>query len=133
MICPECESEYRDGYSRCAARDVDLVQLPETEPEIQLIKVYETGNAALIPLVESLLADADIDFMTRSAGIQDLFGWGRFGSKLNYAIGPVEFYVREDVADAARDILAGITASSETVIDNSVFEANEAPPVEGVE
>ena len=74
------------------------------EPDVALVKVYETGNAAIVPVFESLLADAGLEFMTKGEGIQDLFGWGRFGTNLNYVIGPVEFYVREDDADEAGEI-----------------------------
>jgi hypothetical protein len=56
-------------------------------------------------MIESVLSGAGIEFMTKSEAIQDLFGWGRFGSNLNFAIGPVEFFVREDVADEARALL----------------------------
>jgi hypothetical protein len=107
MICPKCRSEYREGYARCADCDVDLVQ-PEpvsTEPEVALVKVYETGNPAVIPLLESLFNDAKIQYMAKGEAIQDLFGWGRFGTGLNYVIGPVQFYVREDEAEDARRIL----------------------------
>ena len=111
MICPNCKSEYREGFTRCSDCDVDLVaSVPEepAKPNLPLVKVYESGNAALIPVVESLLADADIEFMTKGEPIQDLFGWGRFGSNLNFAIGPVEFYVSENDADNARSMLAGL-------------------------
>ena len=110
MICPECGSEYRDGYVRCRACDVDLVEPRAAEPEIPLVKVYETGNAALIPLFESLLDDAGIEYMAKSEGIQDLFGWGRFGSNMNYLIGPVEFFVREDAAAEALAIAETLAA-----------------------
>jgi hypothetical protein len=108
MICPECGSEYREGFVRCRACEVDLVEPPPAEPDVELVKVYECGNAALVPLVESILADADIEYMTKGEGLQDLFGWGRFGSNMNYVIGPVEFYVRADAADEARTALEAI-------------------------
>lgn len=111
MICPECESEYRDGYTRCASCDVDLVEPVPVEPSVALVKVYETGNTALVPLFQSLLNDAGIAFMTKSEGLQDLFGWGRFGSNYNYVTGPVEFYVREDAENEARAIAATIMTS----------------------
>ena len=35
MFCPECKAEYRDGFTRCADCDVDLLErLPESEPEL---------------------------------------------------------------------------------------------------
>ena len=111
MICPECGSEYRDGFTRCTDCNVELVEpaAPAGElPQPRLVKVYETGNAAVIPVVQSLLADADIDFMTKGEPIQDLFGWGRFGTNLNYVIGPVHFYVREEDQQEAEAILGGL-------------------------
>ena len=114
MICPNCRSEYRDGYVRCSDCDVDLVEPepPVTPPEVKLVKVYETGNPAIIPIVESLFTDGGIEFMAKGEPIQDLFGWGRFGSGLNYAIGPVEFYVRDDEAEDARRMLETLDATA---------------------
>ena len=108
MICPKCGSEYRDGFTCCADCDVALVEPPpppEPPPQIDLVPVYETGNAALVPVIESLLEDAGIEFMTRSEPIQHMFGWGTFGSNLNYVIGPVQFLVRAEDAEAARELI----------------------------
>jgi len=107
MICSNCHNEYREGYVRCPDCDVALVDAepePPATAEVRLVKVYETGNPAIIPIVESLLMDGGIEFMTKGEPIQDLFGWGRFGTALNFVIGPVEFYVREDDAEDARRI-----------------------------
>ena len=114
MICPDCRSEHRDGFTRCQSCDVDLVDALPAEPEIALVKVYETGNAALVPVFESLLANAGIDFMTKGEGLQDLFGWGRFGTNFNYVVGPVEFYVREDDAAEAEAIAESLAAPPAT-------------------
>jgi hypothetical protein len=106
VICPQCGAEYRDGFTRCADCDVDLVAPPPPEPpdergKIELVKIYEAGNPALLPIVESLLEDGGIDFSTTSENLQDLFAGGRIGGGFNIAIGPVMFYVRrEDEADA---------------------------------
>jgi hypothetical protein len=113
MICPDCGSEYREEFSRCEACDVDLIPPRAAEPELILVKVFETGNAAIIPLFESLLGDAGIEYMSKGEGIQDLFGWGRLGTNLNYVIGPVEFYVREDAATEARAIAETLGAAGE--------------------
>jgi hypothetical protein len=120
MICPQCEAEYRDEFTRCADCDVDLIEPPPPPPpderaEIELVKIYEAGNPALLAVVESLLEDGGIDFSTTSEGLQDFFGGGRLGSGFNYAIGPVMFYVRaEDEADA-RAILATLREDPPTL------------------
>lgn len=108
MICPTCGSEYREGYMRCESCDIDLVEPPPPPPEIpeeSLVKVYETGNAAVIPVLESVFQDAGIEYLAKGEPIQDLFGAGRFGSNVNYAIGPVEFYVSEEDEDEARALV----------------------------
>ncbi len=106
MICPQCNSEYREGYTHCADCDVDLVEPTPPEPEVKLVKIYEEGDAAVLPLIESLLRDADIEFMTRGEALQDLFALGRFGTGGgNNAIGPVEFWVREEDAEEARALI----------------------------
>lgn len=111
MYCPECRLEYREGFTHCSDCDVDLVwQLTEPgEPDLKLIKVLETGNPALIGVIESLLDDAEIDFLTKGAGLQDLIGGGRIGTGFNTVVGPVEFWVREDQGPAARELLHDLT------------------------
>ncbi|HVG24207.1 MAG TPA: DUF2007 domain-containing protein [Thermoanaerobaculia bacterium] len=107
MICPECDSEYRDGFTRCADCDVELIEPPPPEPEVQLVKIYEGGNPAVLPLIESLLRDAQIEFMTRGEALQDLFALGRFGTGGgSNAVGPVEYWVRAEDEQAARELLA---------------------------
>ena len=76
------------------------------EPEVDLVRIYKCSNPALVPVVESLLNDAEIVFMMKGDQIQDLFGWGRFGTGSNYVTGPVEFWVRADEEAEARAILA---------------------------
>lgn len=118
MICPQCRSEYREGFTRCADCDVDLVMVEETapsaaEPEIELVKIYEGGDAAVLPVVESVLRDSGIEFMTRGEALQDLFALGRFGTGSSNAIGPVEFWVRAEDEATARELLAGALGSSD--------------------
>ena len=119
MICPECGSDYREGFTRCADCDVDLVEgagageQEEEQPDLRLVKIYEGGNAAVLPLVGSLLRDAGIEFMTRGEALQDLFALGRFGTGGgSNVIGPVEFWVREEDEAAARELLAGVDEST---------------------
>ena len=108
MICPQCETEYREGFTRCADCDVDLIDVAledEGEPNVAIVKVYESNNAALLPLVESLLQDAGIEYMTKSDNLQSLFGMGTLGMGSNNVIGPATIWVREDDEAEARKII----------------------------
>ena len=109
MICPECGCEYREGFTHCVDCDVDLVaEGTPAEPEMKLVKIYEGGNAAVLPLIESLLRDADIEFMKRDA-MQNLFALGRFGTGIgNDTLGPAEFWVLAEDEAVARELLAGV-------------------------
>jgi Putative prokaryotic signal transducing protein len=112
MYCPECKSEYREGFTHCSDCDVDLVSdLPAGELSVELVNVFETSNPALVPLAEFLLNEAGIDFLKKNENLQDMFGGGRVGAGFNFRAGPVQFWVRADDVAAAQALLAGIEAS----------------------
>jgi hypothetical protein len=110
MICPECSSEYREGFTHCNQCDVDLVEPLPADPEMQLVQIYAGSNPAVLPLVESLLDEAGIEFMKKFEGIQDLFALGRVLGA-NPITGPVQFWVRADDEEQARELLSGIDES----------------------
>src|SRR5260221_11524796 len=72
MKCPRCGSEYREGFTRCTDCDLELVpsapppEAGDVRSHIELVKVFEGGNPAVIPLVESLFEDAGIEYSTSS-------------------------------------------------------------------
>ncbi|HJQ40873.1 MAG TPA: DUF2007 domain-containing protein [Thermoanaerobaculia bacterium] len=73
---------------------------------IELVKIYEGGNPALLAVIESVLDDAGIEYSTTSENLQDLIGGGRFGfGGFNYLIGPVKFFVRAADESEARALL----------------------------
>lgn len=119
MFCPRCGSEYREGFTVCKDCDVALVAgssaAPDSpgpeRPDVELVLVYETADAALIPVVKSLLDDAEIQYMVKGESVQDFFGLGRFPAGRSYVVGPVGFFVREDEAEAARALLAALVES----------------------
>jgi hypothetical protein len=100
MFCPQCRSEYRQGFTRCKDCDVDLVwELPPEDHDVNLVKVFESGDPALIPIAESLLRNANIECVVRNKRLPDAY-------RTNILLGPAQFWVREDEADAARAVLA---------------------------
>ncbi len=115
MFCPQCQGEYRAGFTECADCGVPLVDalpvepevMPEVMPEGDLVPVFATAEAGLIPVVGSVLDAAGIAYMTKGEPIQDMFALGRLLGA-NPAVGPVEFYVRPDQEALAREVLAQI-------------------------
>ena len=99
MVCPTCDVE-----------TVDRLPGPEPTPDVELVRVLVTGDAGLIAIAKSLLEAEAIDYFVRGDGLQDLFGLGRI-SGFSFAMGPAEFWVREDDADRARELLEGLTAN----------------------
>ena len=73
-------------------------------PDATPVVVFETSDASLVPVVSSLLTDADIPFLSRGEGIQDLFAWGRISGQ-NPGTGPVQFLVPPNHAASARELL----------------------------
>jgi hypothetical protein len=68
MICPECKAEYRQGFTRCADCDVDLVHvLPEVgtvpeEPGEKLHSLWTGADARICAEHCAKLKDANIPF-----------------------------------------------------------------------
>ena len=119
MFCPQCGAEYRPGLVNSADCALPLVPARiESKPilhapKLELVTAFESGNPALIALAKSLLDSAEIEFMTKGEGIQDLLGWGRFPRSRNLVSGPVTFQVRPEDAEEARSLLSEIQEREE--------------------
>lgn len=77
MYCPECQVEYRAGFTECADCHVPLVETlpPETnppEPGLELVTVLVANNPVAIALAKSSLEQAGIPFNHEGdeAGVQ---------------------------------------------------------------
>jgi hypothetical protein len=106
VFCPNCRSEYREGFVRCSDCDVDLVaHLPAEQravsPENNLVKVFETRDTAVAGVVAWFLITNSIKYFTTDSG--------------QYVNKDVEFWVTEEDEDAARDVIRGATASEDEV------------------
>ena len=85
-----------------------------TDPDLQLVPVFQTADAGLIALAKSLLGGEGIDYLVRGEGVQDLFGWGRFGSGFNPITGSPVFCVRQEDAERAQELLKDLREVAET-------------------
>ena len=81
--------------------------MPDPDP-LDLVTVFASGNPVLIATAKLALEAADIRFLTKGEGIQDLIGLGRLFGGFNLATGPVQIQVeRRDEAqakEALRDV-----------------------------
>lgn len=78
---------------------------PRSGHEIELVKVFETGDAALIPVVESLLNSTGIEYLAKNQRSHEKF------PGTNYVLGPVEYWVASDDAADVRELLADLAPS----------------------
>jgi len=70
MHCPQCLTEYRDGFAECADCRVPLAPglPPAPQPEAhtaELVTVIETSDPFLMNLAKAALEDAGIEYVLR--------------------------------------------------------------------
>ena len=75
MFCPECGAEYREGFTRCADCDVDLVWEKPEEPEsayeyVEYEEVLRTVNPADVAIIKSVLDAEGITYHIRGEHFQ---------------------------------------------------------------
>ena len=80
----------------------------EKEDHERLVTVFETGHEGIIAVVKSLLDEAQIRYLAKGEGVQDLFGVGILGTGFNPITGPVQFRVMPDDAEYARELLKDV-------------------------
>jgi hypothetical protein len=112
MYCPECRSEYREGFTTCVDCEVALVSElpPEDHAGESLVTVFEESDPGSLALAHSLLDDAGIPHIGAGEGLQDLFGLGRIGG-FSIVAGPVQIQVPESRAQEAQELLSDLESA----------------------
>ncbi len=112
MFCPQCRTEYREGFYTCTDCGVPLVsELQELPPEAA--PDYLEFEEILIPLSASDVAM--IKSLLDSEGIAYYF---RGESAYSFAP-PTRLMVQKDRADEAREILEGLESSEDLSPEDS--------------
>jgi hypothetical protein len=115
MFCPECKAEYRDGFTRCADCDIDLVeQLPEpaaTVSEAAVQEVWAGEDQGQCVAVCMQLKAADVPFRVFQQD-QQVFKSAYASFKIGV---PRDFYdqAREMVGSDGPEILDGADEQQE--------------------
>lgn len=100
MYCPECRTEYREGFTECADCHVTLVDvLPDEETEHEedgrFVNLLETDSPTDIALVRSLLDSGDIEYYVEGEIMKTVQPYAQ----------PAILYVAEEDVERAREIL----------------------------
>ena len=116
MFCPQCRSEYREGFTVCADCQVDLVAtLPEAShnerPDMELVTVFDSANPALIGVAKTVLESAGIEFLAAGEDAARVVFSG------NPLLGHVRLQVEKNRAEEAEALLSEISESDETLED----------------
>jgi hypothetical protein len=81
--------------------------MSEAKDDLDLRVVLATSDLGEIALAEGILEGAEIPYLARGEGIQDLFGLGRL-VPVNPITGPVSIEVAAENELRARELLAGL-------------------------
>ena len=104
MFCPECRTEYREGFTVCADCNVNLVDSipPIPDPEfVDFMELLGTYNPADVAFLKSLL---------ESEGIQYFFKGEHF-MHVRPLADPVRLMVRSDQINDAIELLKDVELS----------------------
>jgi hypothetical protein len=139
MFCPQCKAEYRQGFTRCADCDVDLVEsLPVTRETNERTRRLGIGSSDTPPekvwsgddqescvAVCERLMEADIRYRVLEENRQDLRGRERY----------FEIWVSTSDVRAAKEIAnEGVVDFDDSEEDQAIMElpARDDLPVEEV-
>lgn len=106
--------EYNDTATHCSdcgAKLVDVKPDFSALPKLQwdeMAPLMSIPEAALIPVIESLLGGEGIAHYVHGENVQDLFGAGRIGSGFNVLAGLPVLYVESARLDEAKRLLEGM-------------------------
>jgi len=103
MFCPQCRTEYREGFDTCTDCGVSLVSElpPEVAPEyLEFEEILISLSGSDIAMIKSLLESEGITYYFRGE------------SAYSFAP-PTRLMVQKDRAVEAREILKGLETSEE--------------------
>lgn len=80
----------------------------------RLVTIFKSGHEGLIALAKSILDEANIEYLIKNEGVQDLVGLGVFGTGFNPLTGPIQIQVLPEKEVEARELLKDLKESEES-------------------
>ena len=115
MFCPQCRTEYREGFYTCTDCGVPLVSElpPEPGPEyLEFEEILISLSSSDVAMIKSLLDSEGITYYFRGE------------SSYSFAP-PTRLMVQKDRADEAREILDGLETSEDVTPEGSGSDDGE--------
>lgn len=80
----------------------------------RLVTIFKSGHEGLIALAKSILDEANIEYLIKNEGVQDLVGLGVFGTGFNPLTGPIQIQVLPEKESVAKELLKDLKESEES-------------------
>jgi hypothetical protein len=127
MHCPQCLTEYRDGFTECTDCRVPLVPGRPPAPQVEghvvnLVTVFESSDPFAVSLAKSTLVDAGVEYVEGGddADERSLSGMTPMGA------GASRIQVEEACADRARELLEPLL-HPEPIPEDGEVEGTQTP------
>lgn len=117
MFCPQCGSEFREGFTVCSDCRVDLVTALSADdrggerPEMELVTVLDSTNPALIGIAKTVLESAGIEFLAVGENAASVAFSG------NPFLGRVRIQVEKSRVEEAEALLSEVAETEELFED----------------
>ncbi len=102
MFCPKCGAEYREGFTRCADCDVNLVSEPPERPadtDVEFVEVCTPVDMNQVVFIKSLLSSEGIPFHIQGEHHNSIFG---------PRVVPFRVLVPKEQSERAKELLADL-------------------------
>jgi hypothetical protein len=108
MICPLCRRRYKWYETTCPDDGATLVEEPSPEKPLDLVRVFTTKEAGLLPLAEMALKAEHIEYFVHH-GPSSVPMFTRHPSPdLNYPVDASQIVVRREDAQRAHELLVDL-------------------------
>jgi hypothetical protein len=80
MFCPNCKAEYREGITKCADCEIELVDKLseeddldyEIDPDINFIEILRTNNLVDLAFIKGILDNKGINYFIKGEIMQNI-------------------------------------------------------------